>query len=170
MKKELWTKIKDYPDYEISNQGKLKRVIPDFRGRTGIRIPTICKDKNGYLRIMLYPGRKIFFVHRLVMGSFIGKVPKGKQINHKNGKKQDNRLINLEYCTPKENTGHAEKMGLRNNRGSNNNLAKLSEKQVLEIRKTYYFRKNTQKMLAKKYGVCRDTIHQIINRKIWKHI
>ena len=47
------------------------------------------------------------------MLTFIGQYPKGKQINHKDTNKQNNRLDNLEYCTPKENTQHAYDNGLR---------------------------------------------------------
>ncbi len=165
---EIWAKIKNYPAYEVSTLGKIKRVIPDYMGRVGLLHPVTYKGENGYKRIMLYPDRKIFFVHRLVAEAFVGK--SSKQINHKNGIKDDNRLENLEWCTAKENTAHADKMGLRNVRGSKNSTSKLKEEQVLKIRRTYSFRNNTQKMLAKKYGVCLSTIAQIIRRKIWKHI
>jgi hypothetical protein len=33
-------------------------------------------------------------------------------INHKDGNKKNNRADNLEYCTKKENTQHAKRLGL----------------------------------------------------------
>jgi hypothetical protein len=48
----------------------------------------------------------------LVAENFIGKRPKGYEINHKDGKKSNNRLNNLEWVTPKENYHHAVKLGL----------------------------------------------------------
>ena len=56
-------------------------------------------------------------------------------------------------------------------RGENHRDAKLTEEQVLDIRKEYNKEKKiTQLVLAEKYGVSRGTIQQILNRKIWKHI
>ena len=46
----------------------------------------------------------------------------------------------------------------------------LSETQVHQIRTEYIPRKVTQKFLALKYGVNRETINAIIRRKTWKHI
>lgn len=163
---ENWAKIKDYPSYEISDRGRIKRVVMDYRGRVGILSPVYSK---GYKRIMLYPTRKMFFVHRLVMESFASNPLNRKQINHKNGIKYDNRLVNLEYCTSKENITHAEKIGLRNSKGESNNKAKLTEKDVGKIRKEYNRKEGvTCKYLAKKYKVSPSNIQYIIKRKIWK--
>ena len=45
--------------------------------------------------------------HRLVWRHFHGPIPDGMTINHKNGKKQDNRPENLEVMTYAEQTKHA---------------------------------------------------------------
>lgn len=164
---EIWAKIKNYPSYEISNLGKIKRIIPDYRNRIGILNPITSK---GYKRIMLYPDRKMFFIHKLVMEAFNGTIPGDKQVNHKNGKKNDNRLSNLEYCTAKENTVHAHKTGLVDNKGSKNNLAKLKESDVKKIRKEYGKKGVTYKSLAKKYKVVPSNIRFIVKKLTWKHI
>ena len=46
--------------------------------------------------------------------------------------------------------------------------SKLTEKQVLHIRKTY--KRRESKKLMEMFNVCRSTIICIVNRKTWRHI
>lgn len=87
----------------------------------------------------------------------------------------DNRICvnpsHLLLGTNKENTNdmisrgrHIE--GRKRVFGENTSRAKLTEKQVLEIRE----KKDTQVNLAKKYGVSRSAIKSILDRTNWSHI
>jgi hypothetical protein len=71
-------------------------------------------DERGYLHINLTKGGKtyIFNVHRLVAKLFIPNPDNLAQVNHKNAIKSDNRVLNLEWCTPQQNSIHAVEMGL----------------------------------------------------------
>ena len=51
--------------------------------------------------------RKTFLVHRLVYEAFMGPIPKGMWVNHKDGNKLNNHISNLELTTPKQNHEHA---------------------------------------------------------------
>ena len=55
--------------------------------------------------------------------------------------------------------------------GSLNGHSKITEQDVINIRKEYIPRKNGGlKTIAEKYGISVTNIHDIIKRKIWSHI
>jgi hypothetical protein len=52
-------------------------------------------------------GRK--WEHRMVWSAMYGTIPEGKEVDHINGDKQDNRLENLRLVTRQENMRNAKK-------------------------------------------------------------
>jgi hypothetical protein len=54
--------------------------------------------------------------------------------------------------------------------GEQHGYAKLTDEQVMAIRKKYIPRVYTQDKLAKEYGVCRAMISLIVNKRNWKHL
>lgn len=52
--------------------------------------------------------------------------------------------------------------------GSNNNMSKLTETDVLKIRELTNNKTDTE--IARIFGVSRSTVNIIRNRKIWTHI
>ena len=125
---EIWKPIKGYEGlYEVSSMGRIKSIErkvynPGVLGngcyRTvpeKIRKPNIMK---GYHCISLIKNNKykVYRIHRLVIEHFVGEAPSIEhQVNHIDGDKSNNRVENLEWVTPKENTHHAIKNGLRCN-------------------------------------------------------
>lgn len=76
------------------------------------------KNESGYCLTVLpkrvrVSSKRNYFIHRLVAYTFIPNPQNKPHINHKNGVKSDNRVVNLEWCTPKENYAHAKKIGLQ---------------------------------------------------------
>src|SRR5437899_5408521 len=55
-------------------------------------------------------------------------------------------------------------------KGESNPIHKLTEKEVLEIRRLHSNGCITQRMLAKQFGVSFQTINVVVLRKIWTHI
>jgi hypothetical protein len=58
----------------------------------------------------------------------------------------------------------------RNAYGIRNGMAKLTEEQVLEIRQDYRPWINSQRILARKYGVTQHSIQSILDGCAWKHV
>lgn len=113
---EKWKDIPGYEGaYQISDLGRVrsatrKREVNNchggrsFRTDTG-RILTPIDNGHGYLVIMLSNDghRSPFYIHRLVAEAFCEKQSNGLVIDHKNHNRADNRAINLEWVTQKEN-------------------------------------------------------------------
>lgn len=70
-------------------------------------------DPEGYKRVSIkYKGKiEHMRVHRLVAMAFIPNPQNKPFVNHINGKKDDNRVSNLEWCTPRENSMLAGRRG-----------------------------------------------------------
>lgn len=79
-------------------------------------------------------GTKNKHVHRLVAESFIGQIPEGYCVNHKDGNKKNNRLENLEIVTFSENIRHAVRTGLKcGDAGESNSMSKLSNDEATQL-------------------------------------
>lgn len=147
-----------FPDGRIWSVKNSKFLKPGW-GR-GYKV--VCLSHKGTI--------KGFGVHRLVYRNFVGEIPAGLQINHKDGVKLNNDVTNLEVCTPLENTRHAWRIGLaRKYSGSEVSTAKLNEEKVVEI-----FRMHrvgiSNGAIARKFGVCWGTIYHVLKGKTWCHV
>lgn len=89
----MWKKIEECPGYEVSDQGEVRN------SRGGILKP---ETVRGYHRVYLF--RTHVSVHRLVAAAFLGPCPEGKEVDHINNIRTDNRLENLQYLTRSENS------------------------------------------------------------------
>lgn len=112
---ESWKPIMGFEGlYEVSDLGRIRSLVDNHRQRRE-RVLKLKTDKAGYLYINLYKKKNIktYKVHRLVALAFVeGRDLFNNQVNHINEDKSDNRAINLEWCTAKDNCNH----GTRNER------------------------------------------------------
>ena len=165
---EIWKEILGYEGrYLLSNCGSVRSIIFN---KHRVLVPS--KNGRGYYQVGLYNSLgeyRIFRIHTLVALYFISERPLSMEINHKDGNKLNNHVSNLEYCTSKQNVQHAIKLGLRKT-GELHGRSKLTEKQVLEIRRKYKWNCYTMQMLCDEYKLSMPPIFSIIHRKTWKHI
>ena len=99
---EIWQAYPNNRNYLISTLGRV-------RGRSG-RILHPAKHRQGYLCLKV--GRSHCLVHRLVAETFIPNPEHKATVNHINGDKSDNGVVNLEWATQQENNQHAHRTGL----------------------------------------------------------
>lgn len=166
---EEWRPVVGFESfYSVSNMGRVRRDAPYLGFRAG-RIKQSRADRAGYRYLILHAKgfKKTHKVHTLVAAAFIGPRPPGKQINHMDGDKANNRHTNLEYVTSSENHQHAHSLGLFHvRRGVEHHAARLTEADVIAIRAS----SDTHQALGETYGVSRAAITNIKNGKRWKHL
>lgn len=119
---------------------------------------------GGYLqvRVMIDGIRYYTCAHRLVWRALNGPIPVGMVINHKNGRKDDNRPSNLEVITYSANTAHAHRTGLLDQYGQKNPASKLSDNEVAQIRSMYAQGSYTMAAIGKIFGVRFQHVSRIV--------
>ena len=97
MNLEIWKVIKDFPDYEISNMGRV-RSFKNYKQWKPNRILEPSKSSNGYLHVDLYINKKPYTrpIHRLVYENFHEKLKEDDYIHHFDENKENNYISNLE--------------------------------------------------------------------------
>lgn len=175
MENEIWKAIPNYEGlYDASNQGRIRSLT--HYAKNGRKFPgKILKgsiNSTGRPLVILYKGakKKTENVHRLVALAFMG-VSDGLIVRHLNGNMTDNKLKNLSYGTPKQNSADRIKHGTMHY-GEKVHNAKLTNAQVIEIRRVHKFRcyTNGTMALAKKYKVSPSTISAILHGQNWSSI
>lgn len=115
-------------------------------------------DKDGYGEV----SRKK--AHRVAFESFVGKIPEGLNVCHKCDNRRCCNPDHLFIGTQKENIADMIKKGRKDSRfGEKNTQNKLSRKQVFDIFKSI----ESQRKIAKKYGIDQSTVSNIKTGKLW---
>jgi hypothetical protein len=178
-----WRSLREFPDYEISNDGRLRRLTPGSNMRAGTLI-RVTMSANGYPKYGLTnaDGRRVHkSAHQLVAVEFLDPCPViGLLVLHTD----DNRLncchTNLRWGTGVENVVDAKRNGLwptgddhsstkapwARPRGEAHAAAKLTDGHVRAILADV----RNAPAIAAEYGVDSALIYRIRAGKVWKHI
>lgn len=111
------------------------------------------------------------YVHRFVAMAFIKRDFESLvEVNHKNGIKHDNRVENLEWCTPSQNMKHSYDTRLRlpqDLRGERNPSTKYTRQRVEEI-KAMSAEGIKDGEIARRFNMPFGTVWCITHGRTWK--
>lgn len=140
------------PGYQASSDGRVRSQYVTLKAHV---------NRTGHLLVNPSVNGKQtpVGVHRLVCEAFHGPCPEDYECGHLDGDPTNNKPENLRWITRLENQRHRALHGTTN-RGERNGRAKLTDAQMLEIRRRALSGEK-YKTIAAEFGVCRSHISNI---------
>lgn len=161
---ELWKPLEEYRGIKISSFGRVWKAANKSRKE---RILTeFPKDRDGYCRCSVQRLDGTWTsqpVHRLVAKAFISNPENKQSVNHIDNNRQNNRVENLEWATPKENVYHSFINGKRKfvkDVPRKTTLTDFQISQIDKLRELY-----TVNQLSKLFNIEYQTLKNIIHKK-----
>jgi hypothetical protein len=178
-----WKTLRQFPDYEISNDGRLRRLTPGSNMKTGAQL-RVTMSVKGYPKYGLTKPdgtRTHQNAHVLVAAEFLPEKPSpDAMVLHDDDDRLNCVWTNLKWGDGRDNVADAKRNGkwetgadhssarkpwLRP-RGTDHGKAKLNEAQVSAI----LLDTRIATEIARSYGVNSALIYRIRKGQIWKHI
>lgn len=161
--KEEWRTCREFPDYEVSNLGRLRHTL--------YLTPQV--DNDGYLYVRFYRdsiahNRRL---HLVVASAFLPNPDHLAEVNHEDGNRQNARLDNLKRMSQIDNQRHSWRRGARiatHPRGEKHGMSKLTAPQVICIR--HFCGIWRQRSIARHFGISQHTVTMLRRGFIWKHV
>lgn len=161
--REEWKWIDGYNGlYQISNMGRLKSF---HKSKEGIILSNT--NKNGwYFTVNLKNSdkkRKTERIHVLVAKTFIGEIPKGFHVHHKDGNKQNNIVTNLEIIHPSKHWHETEKNNPNVINGLNNYNRYIKPRKIQQYSKDGILLAEyvNGEVASRMTGICQRNILQV---------
>lgn len=182
LKNEEWKELKMPKGalrykYAISNQGRIAsftKKIDDGKVLNGTSI-------GGYptLNVKPFGENKTYYIHKLVAELFIKKTsPKQKFVIHKNHKKENNQIKNLQWAAKEEMEMHQQKSPLvlkaREERMNKPVYKghKLTVGIVKQIKRKIFSKSRSQSMkeIAAHFDISEMQLYRIKSGENWSHV
>jgi hypothetical protein len=162
---EIWKAIPEWPEYEASTYGRIKRIKKTMGAKSGACLnPWV--SNNGYLTIGLSRNSKVktMSVHRLIALTFLGNF-EGLDVCHYDGNKFNNNLENLRFDTRKGNMSDSVRLG-KVAKGEKSGGSKYTQEFVKQL-KIELKNGAIKKQLALKYKMPLSTVYGIADGRNW---
>ncbi len=151
-----WQDVTGYEGrYQVSRTGQVRKADGTPVGQWASR----------YMQVRLSGPRRVLPVHRLVASAFLPNPHGLPVVNHIDCNPHNNSVENLEWCTQAENLDHSRRLGrirTDHNLGVRSANARLSDAQVLEIRRLYAAGNASYAALARQYEMSKRAIGRIV--------
>ena len=96
---DTWRSISGYPTYQISNIGRVRNLDNN-------RISKGHDNGSGYLKTVLCQNgeQTSFYIHRLVAQEFLDNIDNKPKVDHVDGDRKNNSILNLRWVSDGENS------------------------------------------------------------------
>lgn len=172
-----------FPGYRVGDDGSVwsRWLQVGLGGRKGTRqvlglvwrlLRFYCNPNNSRQTVNLYKNRtkKTFLVYHLVLFAFVGPKPAGKEACHNPDPNLSNNCVeNLRWGTHKENEQDKIAHGTAQ-RGEKASNARLTEKDIICIRRLFDGKLMPRKDIAAAYGINLSHVYEIGYRKSWRFL
>lgn len=164
--------------YRVSSHGRIRRLpryVASKNGSFALRKGGDTfgsKTHKGYREIQMTADGRLErrFVHQIVCDTFNGlRSDPDHQVRHLDGNPNNNHASNLAWGTAKENSADQVLHGT-DPVGERAGNSRLTEAEVLDIRRLYRREYGMLSKLASTFGVTPTQILNIVNRRQWAHI
>jgi len=164
---EEWRQVVGFPNYEVSNLGRVRSYSRNKK-RDKPKIlspnPSVQGYHRAYLKNESFAGMRM--IHTLVLEAFVCPRPEGMEACHGVGGQQDNRVSNLCWGTREKNNGEDKIRDGKTSRGTKNPKNKLSEEQVIRVKKLLASGMSQDKV-AVEMGIGQTQVSRIYRGEHW---
>ncbi len=161
-----WSPIPEYDGYFASEDGEILSFV---KSRNKPRKLKPITSKDGHKYVFAYQSGEMskLWIHRAVLLAWVGPPENGQEARHLNDNPADNSILNLAWGSRLENVDDKRRNG-RLPVGERAGTHKLTEKQVLEIRRLHGTMSLRQ--TARRYGVSHTCIRRAALGIKWAYL
>jgi uncharacterized protein (DUF433 family) len=168
---QTWKVIPGYENYEVSDDGQVRSWTVRFHPEKRSEFPRVLipifvgKDRRPAVCLCRYGESRRFYIHTLVLQSFVGPRPEGYEACHNDGNTQNNSIENLRWDTHRRNEQDKRAHGT-SPAGEKNGSSKLTHEDVATIRDLSQQGERHDE-IAGRFGVTPGAINRITRGKRW---
>lgn len=168
---EIWKQVVGFEGfYEVSDMGRIRsldRIDGMGRAIKGkiLRGSMAGPQRRSYFLLSKNGVKHSEYLSRIVLQAFVGPSDAGMYCCHGNGDFNDNRLVNLRWASPAENSADMKAHGTANYlRGEDHPRTKLSADDVRKMRRIHAQGRGVME-ISRLYGMDRKYVSGILSGK-----